>query len=502
MATNYNLCSSWSPPDEDGESFIQSLEEACQAGDVERTHQVYSRWLSDQHPDSKTGLLPAGRLRPAAHRAVTNNQPACLAYLCQQRLKINDNIVSAALYAAVETQSAACLGVLLDHGWDINRPTSWHEPPLMGYVVQNETLVRWFLDHGASPNALAGPPEITPMTCHDVKAFDITPLSRAVQRSSFDVIKLMFQYGGSTIYGQLLNMASDRTDPDSVPILQFLFDHGDKRINSTYLEDRPDLDPWHALDNAAPLHHAARVGNIDTVQWLLQHGADPTRRTKRVVGYGTTPLDSARHTNHTEIAKLLEKAIANSLNFTAREDLPSDPDATAFYHKATRTSPETPPTGPRVDINHGNGPGAPGQNYAQQDYSMYLMLREMENKKRRLLEKENQDVVADEIPKDAPPKTAREMEADKQMQALLEDAQRKKLRLMSRKETEISIGQPGVDHATNDGARETEEHHQATHNTEQISEDVVANEQNAAAPSGDPSEQPSKPGFWARFGWR
>ena len=115
-----------------------------------------------------------------------------------------------------------------------------------------ENVVRWFLIQGADPNAAS-------------EICDITPLSCAVQNAPFEVIRLLFQHGGSTAQGQLLNMASDRTDSDSVAILQFLFDRGDTRINDTYLNSRPELDLRGPVKNAAPLHHAARVGSIDTV---------------------------------------------------------------------------------------------------------------------------------------------------------------------------------------------------------------------------------------------
>lgn len=156
-------------------------------------------------------------------------------------------------------------------------------------VTCNEALVRWFLAHGADPNAPAG-------------EWDVTPLSYAVALAPLNIIKLLFDHGGSTAHGQLLNYASDRSDSECVPVLQYLVDHG-ARINDTLWENRPELAGWAKAHAATtPLHNAVRAGNIDSVRFLLDHGAD---RMKRSVNFGRLPIDSAVALKHMEIAKLL-----------------------------------------------------------------------------------------------------------------------------------------------------------------------------------------------------
>lgn len=118
----------------------------------------------------------------------------------------------------------------------------------------------------------------------------------------------MFEHGGSTARGQLLNMASGRTDPDCIPILQFLLDQGDAGINNTYFEDRPELKYWSDQGNETPLHHAAGSGNIEAVKWLLDHGADPTKRSKYRHRDGAPPFDAAFYGKHMDIAELLVQA--------------------------------------------------------------------------------------------------------------------------------------------------------------------------------------------------
>lgn len=164
--------------------------------------------------------------------------------------------------------------------------------------MDDEPTVRWFLEHGADPNAPAG-------------EWDITPLSYAVMRAPLSTVKLLFEHGGSTAHGQLLNYAADRTDADAIPVLQFLVDHG-APINQWHWEDRPNLHCWAEAHAAqTPLYNAAEAGSIENVRFLLEHGADPGKRgidLRKRAGY--LPIDVAKRLGHTEIVELLSKAAA------------------------------------------------------------------------------------------------------------------------------------------------------------------------------------------------
>ncbi|KAL8870673.1 MAG: hypothetical protein Q9174_003337 [Haloplaca sp. 1 TL-2023] len=365
------------------DSYAERLAEACKSGDLDLTHRLYSTWLKQQQPDPKTGYIVDRHIHRAARAAAEHQHSTCLAYIIQRGQKIDSEIAGAAY-----NSDTRCLQVLLDHGWDINTPQGYATPPLLCFALKDENLLRWFLDHGAKPNVQAEDRYNVMPWKHGVKR-DITPLSFAVRTASLDTIKVLFDYGGSAAYGQLLNMASHRTDPECIPIMQYIYDKGDTRINATYLEDQQTTDKYRGFDNATPLHHAARLGNIDAVRWLLNHGANPTIRTKRVIGYGTTALDSATTKNHTEIAALLRQSI-DELPQELRRDLPQWPTGTDFLSKYNRKiiSPST--WGPRTDINHGNYAEPSGMNshhehgpnHAVQDYSFFLMILEMMNKER------------------------------------------------------------------------------------------------------------------------
>lgn len=130
----------------------------------------------------------------------------------------------------------------------------------------------------------------------------MTPLSCAVERAPLQTIELMFAHGGSTAYGQLLNFASNRNDPDSVSVLQYLLDRG-ARANDTLWENQPRLRHWAMVGAETPLHGAAAAGNIETVRLLLRNGADPK---KRSLGFDKLPVDVAIACGNLEVVKVLE----------------------------------------------------------------------------------------------------------------------------------------------------------------------------------------------------
>ena len=167
-------------------------------------------------------------------------------------------------------------------------------------VVQDEELVRWFLAHGSNPNASAG-------------LWDFTPLSYAIAHAPLSTINLLFDHGGSVSRGQLVNHAAWRTDAESVPILQYVFDHG-APINNSQWEDCEGLRyNWaKSVYGTTPLYNAATQGNVEAVKWLLEHGAD--RHKRNLGGIESLPTKTAldavleeKTPDHAKIVKLLKE---------------------------------------------------------------------------------------------------------------------------------------------------------------------------------------------------
>lgn len=98
-----------------------------------------------------------------------------------------------------------------------------------------------------------------------------------------------------------MHFACERTDPECVPILQYLFDHG-APVNNTLWEDRPELRDWAMIGASTPLHYAAEAGNAEAVRFLLEHGADPKKGSVRS---GKLPIDVAVACEHVNIVEML-----------------------------------------------------------------------------------------------------------------------------------------------------------------------------------------------------
>lgn len=121
--------------------------------------------------------------------------------------------------------------------------------------------MHWFLSHGADPNAVCG--------------LDITPLSIAVRDAHFDIIRILFDNGGSIEHGQLLHFAMKRNLPDRIEVFEYLLNKG-ASVNSIMFENCAESYEQERYSGlGTPLHSAATTGHLDMVELLLRKGADP-----------------------------------------------------------------------------------------------------------------------------------------------------------------------------------------------------------------------------------
>lgn len=87
-------------------------------------------------------------------------------------------------------------------------------------------------------------------------------------------------------------------------------------------------------EQQTPLHIAARLGNVDNVVLLLQHGAKPDATTKDLY----TPLHIAAKEGHEEVASVLLEHDAN-LNLTTKVCICSPYQLMSIKNKLTNNSP-------------------------------------------------------------------------------------------------------------------------------------------------------------------
>ena len=129
-------------------------------------------------------------------------------------------------------------------------------------MVDNETCVRWFLEHGADPNRRG--------------SRNATPLASAALYPSTTVLELLLSHGAELDPEALLS-AIDRRGQGRVPAMRVLIDHG-MDVNT----------PGKA--HGSPLHYAVYVAGVDQTRFLLDKGAD--RSAKDILGQ--TPVEMAK----------------------------------------------------------------------------------------------------------------------------------------------------------------------------------------------------------------
>jgi ankyrin repeat protein len=155
-------------------------------------------------------------------------------------------------------------------------------------AVGDPDLTRWFLEHGADPNA----------SC----LLDLTPTSYAVGNGPMAVFNMLLDSGADVHKGQLLHYAVGRTDGAEEFVTRLL------DLGCSINEIKYQLDPtsweerWiHGLGTA--LHRAAEFSSISVVRILLKRGAD----TSVLDSKGLTALHWAKYRGRDDVVKLLEE---------------------------------------------------------------------------------------------------------------------------------------------------------------------------------------------------
>lgn len=140
---------------------------------------------------------------------------------------------------------------------------------------------------GADPNAPCG--------------IDTTPLSVAVHKGPLAVIDTLFARKGTVNRGQLLHWAALRRQDDRLAVVKLILQKGAAVNSILYENDEDSFIQRKSFSLGTPLHEAARVGHLDVVQLLLDHGADVTIKDTR----GDLPYDVALENGHHVATQLL-----------------------------------------------------------------------------------------------------------------------------------------------------------------------------------------------------
>ncbi len=220
------------------------------------------------------------------------------------------------LKKAIESDNHWLFDLLLSYGAPVNLKDQYGRTPLMLAVIWDRPdFVKTLLEAGADPNILTnahvspliiaaerGDPEIVSLLLKSDADVTIiggvglpkkTALSEAVKYNNVAIVNLLLQY---------------KADPNleirstySIPLIQIAAQNGFNDVLVALLNAGANINSSERNNNTTALIQAVQAKKIDTVQLLLEYGADKTQRDKA----GKTALDYAFANRDSEIIKLL-----------------------------------------------------------------------------------------------------------------------------------------------------------------------------------------------------
>lgn len=124
----------------------------------------------------------------------------------------------------------------------------------------------------------------------------------ACQRQTLETVEFLEKRGCVHLVPELypkLALISGAASYGNIEMVRWFLENG-ADVNSIHQESYPE---WHS---GPPIWAAAHGGHAETVELLLQHGADPNIPTNASNYQGETALQAARRGGHHDIVQLLE----------------------------------------------------------------------------------------------------------------------------------------------------------------------------------------------------
>ncbi|KAF5023110.1 hypothetical protein F66182_4867 [Fusarium sp. NRRL 66182] len=184
------------------------------------------------------------------------------------------------ILSAPEETKIPLFEVLAEHGWTPNTP-GFYGAVLLPRVVTNDTLLDWFLAHGADPNLGAQRDNRDRNGGPDTDS--CSALETASRDGSAEAVRKLLNAGAEIRNGAPLYFAAGACPPGAnphagpvkpskefdearVPVMALLVENG-AGVNDK-LESR-HMTPQY------PIVNAVMAGAVERVRWLLSQGADP-----------------------------------------------------------------------------------------------------------------------------------------------------------------------------------------------------------------------------------
>ncbi|KAL8946618.1 MAG: hypothetical protein Q9222_007009 [Ikaeria aurantiellina] len=222
--------------------------------DVEKDREIY-KLCSDGDLAGVIRLVDTGACGPAT----LNHGLSCA--IDHGNVPITEHLLSHGVpfdrtspMRAADARSLPIFQLLVKHGWDINDPLV-HDETALTSILDNDQLVRWFLEHGAHTNSTS-------------IGTDLSLLSVAAGQCSVPIYELLIEYGATQVNGVPLHIAAGAGRGDErVPMMDYLIKAG-YDVNAMDKGRKPYL-------RGTPLHYAIDARSLENVRFLLRHGANP-----------------------------------------------------------------------------------------------------------------------------------------------------------------------------------------------------------------------------------
>ncbi|KAI0428328.1 hypothetical protein F5Y09DRAFT_313347 [Xylaria sp. FL1042] len=265
--------------------LIQQLNQACTDNAFEEFQRLLTEWRGMKEPSPPSGPpeYPLGTVEPCLYHAIRLDRTTFVAYLLDLGLKLGR---LAAWEASTHKCSSTMWQVFVDHGhFDISAPLEDLGLPPLGYVLDDDALIGWFLAQGADPNAES--------------RWGLTPFLKAVGRSPLSAIKLLHAAGGSPAISvpfvcspyPPLPPGSDVTPESRLEVLRYLLDAGADPNAKKWAHNAKGYAS--DFDWGSGLNAALANGRPELAEELLRRGARTDVPTYNIASQGETALELA-----------------------------------------------------------------------------------------------------------------------------------------------------------------------------------------------------------------
>ena len=266
--------------------IFQDLKSTIKADDINKVRTLLTQWSNDP---TTPGPTPSDLNYLISCAAEGPGHPAILEYLFSLQGAPSPADIDA--YTLGQTTSPEIFKLFIQKGWKVTQG-------VLHSHIQYPELVALFLANGAEANN----PDVSSSSSSSSSSgarSGYQPIETAALRAPLESVHLLLDHGAHLGPGKTraLNAAARGDVPDRIPIMALLLEHSaaaaaaasvsgpdsnynnDDNIINALAEDYPA--PYEARRSGrrgTPLHSAAKWGNREMVDWLLEHGADPEVR--------------------------------------------------------------------------------------------------------------------------------------------------------------------------------------------------------------------------------